>query len=215
MIDLKTLIAHEDDHLLVLNKPNGIPVQTAALDITSIESLLIDYLGDYHIISRIDQVVSGLLLIAKDKPTASSFSKRLKKQQVDKTYIAIVEGHPSKASATLTNRLVKKGSKAFVNKSEGKNAILHYNTIKKLDNYTILSIRIETGRFHQIRCQLAHMGHPIKGDLKYGSRRSNKEGGIYLHCKSVNILEYPLEDNKLSIDIDYPSMKLWDLAQTK
>ncbi len=214
MNNLKELIVFEDEDLVVFNKPIGIPVQTADKTITSIESLLSSYLAEYYIINRIDQVVSGLVLVAKNRPMASKFTRKLKKQHVNKTYFVIVEGHPTNQTATLENKVYKKGLKSFVNKSEGKRSILHYSTTKVLDNYTILTVQTETGRFHQIRCQLAHIGHPIKGDVKYGSRRSNKEGGIYLHCRSVKIINYPSEGKYLLLNAEYPALKLWKLVQT-
>lgn len=210
MGNIKDWTLFEDQNILLLNKPIGVAVQSASTSQISIENLLIESLGEYHIITRIDQVVSGIVIVAKNKDSASLLTKKLKRDQIIKQYVALVEGHPVSASKSLQNNLVKQGNKAYV-KSPGKKAILIYKTKKQLDRYTFLNIQLKTGRFHQIRCQLGHMGHPIKGDVKYGARRSNKEKGIYLHCESITITNYPDEGNHLSIKAPFPSMKLWDL----
>ena len=213
MQEFKETILFEDDHILVLNKPLGVAVQTANEEEDSVESWLKKEYKTYHIITRLDQVASGIVLIAKDKPTSNWLGRRLTKPDLDKTYITLVEGHPAETRLTINKKLIKKGSKAFVNKN-GKKAILHYSVINKLDRFTFLKIKIEFGRFHQIRCLLGHIGHSIKGDVKYGSRRNNKgEKGIYLHCSELNITGYGENKELLTIKAPPPSMKLWELLE--
>ncbi|MFM2393485.1 MAG: hypothetical protein RLZZ546_1467, partial [Bacteroidota bacterium] len=100
-------------------------------------------------------------------------------------YLAVVEGQILQEEITLEHQLIKKGSKAIVVDEKGEDARLTIQKVKNLDNYTVIKITTETGKFHQIRAQLASIGHPVKGDLKYGSKRSNAEGGIYLHCHEI------------------------------
>jgi 23S rRNA pseudouridine1911/1915/1917 synthase len=214
MLDFNDMIVYEDDHIIVLNKPLGLAVQTADENTPSIENWLASNYENYYLITRLDQVVSGLVLIAKDKPTSNWLGRRINKPDLDKTYLALVEGHPKEKRLTVSKRLIKKGSKAYVNKN-GKKAVLHYEVLNQLDNYTFLKVKIEFGRFHQIRCLLGHIGYPIKGDVKYGSRRNNKgEKGIYLHCNELKIEGYGDKKQPLTINAPHPSMKLWELWET-
>lgn len=203
-------ILYEDAYTLVINKGIGMPVQTLSPSDLSIENLLKDKGLEYHIITRLDQPVSGLCLIAKTKKAAAFYSSRLRSNEIKKEYHVIVEGHLPKDEDTLIHHLIKKGSKSFVD-ALGKASELSYKTIQKLDRYTIISALLQTGRFHQIRAQLSHIGHPIKGDLKYGARRSNKEGGLYLHSATMELELYKSDHGSLSINAPYPSMPLWQL----
>jgi 23S rRNA pseudouridine1911/1915/1917 synthase len=211
MSEEKNKIVYEDDDILIINKDLGFAVQSADKEAATIETYLKEHYEEYFIITRIDQVVSGLVLIAKNKPMANRLTRKLKANKIKKSYVVLVEGHPEPEQQIINKSLIKKGSKAYVSK-QGKKAMLMYETIKRLDRYTFLNIGIEHGRFHQIRCLLGHIGYPIKGDVKYGARRSNREGkGIYLHCDRMEIPDYSDNFGDLTIEAGFPSMKLWEL----
>lgn len=176
-------IVHENKNILIINKNCGDPVQSKDQDL--VKYLSSQRKNPLHLINRIDQPVSGLVLLAKNKRAAAYYSNLEQEDKIEKYYIAIVEGKLT-TNGSIESSIIKKGEKAFIDPN-GKDCKLHYEILKELDRYTILKIKTETGRFHQIRVQLSSIGHPIKGDLKYGAKRSNKEGGIYLHCHNMII----------------------------
>jgi 23S rRNA pseudouridine1911/1915/1917 synthase len=134
---------------------------------------------------------------------------------LDKKYLALVEGKPKSEKGEVTHHLLKMGKKSFVN-PKGAIANLAWKTVKELDRYTFLEVEIKQGRFHQIRCQLSDLGCSIKGDLKYGSRRSNKEGGIYLCCHMLSF-EHPFSGEviDLTIDVSEHKLPLWKLVYSQ
>ena len=163
-----------------------------------------------HLIRRIDTPVSGLVIIAKSKEAAAKLSAALSQESAKKQYLAIVEKADIPNEAEITHYLRKRGGKTFVsNKEEGKKATLHYQVFQTLENYLILKIKAETGRFHQIRAQLSAIGSPVKGDVKYGARRSNPDRSILLHAWK---LSYKDPFNKESVEWEAPLPKetLWD-----
>ncbi len=193
-------VVYENEDLLVLNKPCGIAVQANAVsDIVKEYSELKNC--DLHPITRIDQVVSGICLFAKNKEATATISLMLQEGKIQKKYIAIVEGHITKKENYLEDKLLKVGQKMTIS-NEGKYCKLHYKVIAELERFSKLEITTFTGRFHQIRAQLSNLGHPIKGDLKYKSKRSNKEGGIYLHSKNLS-LDWG-NGNIQQFEADYP-----------
>ena len=136
------------------------------------------------------------------------------KKKIDKTYWAIVKQKPEKHNATLIHWLKKNPknnkSTAFHKEiNEGKKAILHYELLTSLDNYHLLEVNLETGRHHQIRCQLASIGSPIKGDLKYGFDRSNKDASIHLHSRKVSFV-HPVSKAPITIIAPTPNDPIWD-----
>ncbi|MCW3160929.1 RluA family pseudouridine synthase [Chryseobacterium oryctis] len=210
-------IVYEDNHLLVINKKVGQLVQG---DKTGDESLLESikkfikkrddkpgnvFLGLVH---RIDRPTSGLVIYAKTSKALSRLTQMVKNREIKKTYWAVV----SKELIPQTQRLVhylkknEKNNKAIVfpKATDGaKEAILTYKIIKSLDNYLLLEIDLETGRHHQIRAQLSKTGVPIKGDLKYGSSRSNPDGGINLHARKLEFI-HPVTKEKVEIIASVP-----------
>lgn len=177
-------IVFEDKDLMIIDKPNGLAVQSK--DQTDLLALLKKKFNrDFFLITRLDQPVSGLVVLAKSSRAAAKASRMLQSNKIQKTYLAVVEGRPKEQEAAIESQLHKKNQKTVSDPEKGKSAVLRYRVIKNLDRYSILEINTETGRFHQIRAQLQSIGHPIKGDLKYGAKRSNKEGGIYLHCQHI------------------------------
>lgn len=171
---------------IVANKPAGIAVQHQDQEELSLEQALSAYAQcDLHTINRIDQPVSGLVLLAKSSPSAAQLHAALSEPTAHKTYLALVDKGTYPAADTLQHHLVKKGAKAFIadaKQGSAKLATLHYRTLAALDRYTLLEVTTETGRFHQIRAQLAHISAHIKGDVKYGSRRGNRDRSIHLHA---------------------------------
>jgi 23S rRNA pseudouridine1911/1915/1917 synthase len=138
----------------------------------------------------------------------------LRDKTISKTYWAVLKEHPKKEKDTLINYLKKnpKNNKSSVYAKEikdSKKAILHYNVIKKLDNYSLLEIDLETGRHHQIRAQLSSIGFPIKGDLKYGFNRSNKDGSIHLHARKIAFI-HPVSKEQISVIAPTPKEVIWD-----
>lgn len=214
---MKDQIAYEDNHLLVVNKKVGQLVQG---DKTGDESLLESiknfikirdekpgnvFLGLVH---RIDRPTSGLVIYAKTSKALSRLTQMVKNREVKKTYWAVVPKEQIPKSQRLVHYLKKneKNNKAsvFIKVTEGaKESILTYTIIKTLDNYMLLEIDLETGRHHQIRAQLSKTGVPIKGDLKYGSPRSNPDGGINLHARKLDFV-HPVTKEEITIVAPVP-----------
>jgi 23S rRNA pseudouridine1911/1915/1917 synthase len=137
----------------------------------------------------------------------------LREKTIQKTYWAVVKEAPNKDSDTLINFLKKnpKNNKSAVYIKEiedSKKAVLHYKTLKKLDNYSLLEVDLETGRHHQIRAQLSNIGSPIKGDLKYGFNRSNKDGSIHLHARKIDFV-HPVSNEAIKITAPVPDDIIW------
>ncbi|MBR0073073.1 MAG: RNA pseudouridine synthase, partial [Bacteroidales bacterium] len=181
-------IVFEDNHLIVVNK---LPSQIVQGDKTG-DLCLADFIKDYlkkkynkpgnvfcGVVHRLDRPVSGLVIFAKTSKALSRLNEQIKRHEIRKTYWAVVKNAPPKPEATLTNYLVRneKQNKSYVVDSGtngAKEAILHYRTLaQSTGGYHLLEVDLQTGRHHQIRVQLAGMGCPIKGDLKYGFPRSN------------------------------------------
>ena len=213
---------YEDNHLLVINKPPGMLVQGDATGDLS----LIDhakhyikrkydkpgnvYIGLPH---RIDRPTSGIVVLAKTSKALSRLNKQFSSREPEKSYWAIVKKPISRDSAELIHYLKKnqKKNKSFAYDKafpETKKAILHYKQIAELKNYIGLSIDLATGRHHQIRCQLATIGNPIKGDLKYGFPRSNPNGSIHLHARNITLI-HPVKKEKMSFQAEVPDDVLW------
>lgn len=220
-------IVYEDNHLLVINKKVGQLVQG---DKTGDESLLESiknyikirdqkpgnvFLGLVH---RIDRPTSGLVIYAKTSKALTRLTQMVKNRDIKKTYWAIVPKEMIPKSQKLIHYLKKneRNNKAivFTKETEGsKKAVLTYTIIKTLDNYQLLEIDLETGRHHQIRAQLSKIGIPIKGDLKYGANRSNQDGGISLHARSLEF-QHPVTKFQLNIIASAPKNDtIWQLCE--
>ena len=169
------------------------------------------FLGVVH---RLDRPVSGIVVFAKTSKALSRLNNMFRNGEVRKTYWAMVQTAPNMPEATLTNWLVRneKQNKSYVYNNEmpnAKQAILKYKTIGQTEHYTLLEVNLLTGRHHQIRCQLAAMGCPIKGDLKYGARRSNPDGSISLLSHKVEFI-HPVSKQKIVVVSPLPTEKVWD-----
>lgn len=210
-------ILYEDNHLLIINKNVGQLVQG---DKTGDESLL-DTIKNYikirdhkagnvflGLVHRIDRPTSGLVIYAKTSKALSRLTQMVKNREIKKTYWAVVPKEIVSQSQRLVHYLKKneKNNKAiiFTKPTDGaKESILTYQIIKMLDNYQLLEVDLETGRHHQIRAQLSKIGIPIKGDLKYGSSRSNANGGISLHARKLEFI-HPVTKESISITAPIP-----------
>lgn len=193
-------IVYQDNHLIIINKRVGDIVQGDKTKDKPLSDIVKEYIkvqynkpGNVYlgVVHRLDRPTSGIVIFAKTSKALTRLNKMLVDRKIKKTYLAVVKNKPEKEKDTLIHYLQKnsKNNKATVFKKptpNTKKAILHYKIIKQLDNYTILEIDLETGRHHQIRAQLSAINSPIKGDLKYGFDRSNKNGGIHLHAYKID-----------------------------
>ena len=216
-------IVHEDNHLLLVNKPAGMLVQGDATGDACLKDWAeIDVAQRHHkpgkafigVTHRLDRPTSGLVLLTRTSKALSRMSQAFASRQVDKTYWAIVEGHPEQPQGRLTDTLLRdpKKNKSFVSKRpQAKQAILNYQVIQSLDNYSLLEIQLETGRHHQIRCQLAHMGHAIVGDVKYGARRGLGDGSIGLHARSLSFT-HPTTKESMAFTAELPDCGMWGIV---
>ncbi len=216
-------VLFEDNHLIIINKQVGDIVQGDKTGDTPLSDIVKDFIKIKHnkpgnvflgVVHRLDRPTSGIVVFAKTSKALERFNKMLRDKKVTKTYWAVVKKKPLKEADTLINYLKKnpKNNKSTVFKTEAegsKKAILHYKLIKSLDNYHLLEVDLETGRHHQIRCQLAFIGCPIKGDLKYGFDRSNKNGGIHLHALKIEFT-HPVSKQQISITAPTPNDVIWE-----
>lgn len=216
-------ILYEDNHLLVVNKAVGEIVQGDKTGDTPLSDQLKQYLKEkYHkpgevflgVVHRIDRPTSGVVMFARTSKALSRLNEMLKNHtDIRKTYWAIVQGRPPMQEGTLTNWLLRneKQNKSYVvkpNTPNAKQAVLSYRTLATGDRYTLLEVNLQTGRHHQIRCQLSAVGCPIKGDLKYGAHRSNPDGGICLHARSIELV-HPVSKEHIRIEAPVPEDSLW------
>lgn len=215
-------ILFEDNHLLIINKRPG---ELSQLDKTGDNSVIEKYklyLKKKHnkkgnvflgLVNRLDRPTSGVLILAKTSKALSRMNKMLVERKILKKYLAIVEKKPIRKKNTLINFLKKnqKQNKSYIvdqTTKDSKKAILHYTTLKELDNYSLLEISLETGRHHQIRVQLSNIGCFIKGDLKYGSKRRNSDKSICLHANEISFI-HPVSKNEIKIKANTPLNNIW------
>jgi len=216
-------ILFEDNHLIIVNKQSGDIVQGDKTGDTPLSDIVKQYIKDKYnkpgnvflgVVHRLDRPTTGIIVFAKTSKALERFNKMLRDKTVNKTYWAVVKNKPKKDIDTLIGFLKKnpKNNKSTSYSSEiegSKKSILHYNTLKSLDNYHLLEVDLETGRHHQIRCQLASIGSPIKGDLKYGFDRSNKDASIHLHARKIEFI-HPVTKEKISIIAPTPNEVIWN-----
>ena len=162
---------------------------------------------------RLDRPTSGVVVFAKTSKALTRLNEMFRNGEIDKTYWAIVKKRPEKETGTLVHYLIKnektnKSTAYDKEKPNTKKAVLHYNLIATSDNYNLLEVKLETGRHHQIRSQLSKIGSPIKGDLKYGAERSNPDGSISLHARSISFI-HPVSKEKIEVTAPTPENNLW------
>jgi len=216
-------VLFEDNHLIVVNKKSGDIVQGDKTGDAPLSDIVKEYIKDKYnkpgnvflgVAHRLDRPTTGIIVFARTSKALERFNKMLRDKTVNKTYWAVVKNKPSKDSDTLIGFLKKnpKNNKSTSYSSEikdSKKAILHYKLIKSLDNYHLLEVDLETGRHHQIRCQLSAIGSPIKGDLKYGFNRSNKDASIHLHARKINFI-HPVTKEAITITAPTPKEVIWE-----
>lgn len=216
-------ILYEDNHLVIVNKKAGEIVQGDKTGDTPLSDIVKDWLKEKHnkpgnvylgVVHRLDRPVSGVVLFAKTSKALPRLNKMFAEHnKVNKTYWAIVQNRPQEPQGTLTHWLTRQEknntARAYDREVPGsKKAVLDYELIASGDKYHLLEIHLHTGRHHQIRCQLAKIGCPIKGDLKYGAPRSNPDGSISLHARTLT-LEHPVNHESISVTAPVPDDKLW------
>ena len=216
-------VLYEDNHLIIVNKQAGEIVQGDKTGDTPLSDIVKDWLKEKHnkpgnvylgIVHRLDRPVSGVVLFAKTSKALPRLNKMFAEHdKVSKTYWAIVQNRPQASKGTLTHWLTRQEknntARAYDREVPGaKKAVLDYELIASGDRYHLLEIHLHTGRHHQIRCQLAKMGCPIKGDLKYGAPRSNPDGSISLHARNLT-LEHPVSHEMISVTAPVPDDRLW------
>ena len=215
-------ILYEDNHLIIVSKASGEIVQGDKTGDTPIGEAVKQYIKEAYakpgnvflgVVHRLDRPVSGVVLFARTSKALPRLNKMFSSGEVHKTYWAITSEQPPQPEGTLVHWLVRneKQNKSYAYDREvpnSKRAELDYRLIGRSDRYFLLEINLKTGRHHQIRCQLAKIGCPIKGDLKYGAKRSNPDGSISLHARSIQFV-HPVSGKDIYVEAPVPDDKLW------
>lgn len=216
-------ILFEDNHIIAVNKTNSDIVQVDKTGDLSLEDMVKSYIKTKYnkpgevflgVTHRIDRPVSGVVLFARTSKALTRLNEMFQRKEIKKVYWAIVKEKPPKITDTLNHFIVrdqqKNKSYAFdAEKKDAKPASLTFTLIASAENYHLLEIDLHTGRHHQIRCQLAKIGCPIKGDLKYGFPRSNPDGGISLHSRKIEFI-HPVSKKLITILANPPQDALWN-----
>ena len=218
-------ILFEDNHLIIINKKPGDLTQGDKTNDQTLGDKVKNYLKKKYnkpgeaflgITHRLDRPTSGVIIFTKTSKALSRMNEMFKKNEINKIYWAIVKLVVDKTSGRLEDYLTKnpKQNKSYVTNSlnkKAKKAILYYESILNLDNYSLLKIKLETGRHHQIRTQLSKIGMSIKGDLKYGFPRPNSNGSIHLHSRKTTFI-HPVTKKEVIIIAPPPIDKIWDMC---
>jgi 23S rRNA pseudouridine1911/1915/1917 synthase len=216
-------ILFEDNHLIAINKRPGEISQGDKTKDVPLNEIIKDYLREKYqkpgniytgLLHRIDRPVSGVLIFAKTGKASERMSKLIQARAFQKTYWAVVKNQPPKESDTITHHLLKNPhlNKSFAHampKGDSKEAKLHYKLIAAIERYFLLEVNPETGRHHQIRAQLSTIGCPIKGDIKYGFDRTNKDASIHLHARKLEFI-HPIKNEPVSIIAPPPNDPVWN-----
>lgn len=215
-------VLYEDNHIIVVNKTASEIVQADKTGDTPLSETVKQYLKEKYrkpgnvflgVTHRLDRPVSGLVIFAKTSKALARLNEMFRTGGVKKTYWAVVKDKPEEPEGELVHFLVRneKQNKSYAYDKEvpnGKKAVLHYRLTGRSENYYLLEVDLKTGRHHQIRCQLAKMGCPIKGDLKYGFPRSNPDGSICLHARRVKFT-HPVSKILIELEAPLPEGNLW------
>lgn len=216
-------VIYEDNHLIAVNKNGHELVQGDKTGDASLADLLKTWLKEKYakpgnvfvgVTHRLDRPVTGVVVFAKTSKALARMNELFRTGEIKKTYWAIVRNRPPAIEQELTHWLVRneKQNKSYVcapsQKPDARKAVLHYRLLAQSEHYYLLEIDLQTGRHHQIRCQLAAIGCPIRGDLKYGAGRSNPDGGISLHARRV-LFVHPVSKQPVDIVAPVPDEPLW------
>lgn len=215
-------ILYEDNHIIIVNKAAGEIVQGDKTGDRTLCDEVKAYIKEKYakpgsvflgIPHRLDRPVSGICVFARTSKALTRLNDMFRKSEVKKTYHAIVGNCPKLPEAELVHYLTRneKQNKAYAHEKEvagSKRAVLDYKVIGQSDRYTLVEVNLHTGRHHQIRCQLAAISCPIKGDLKYGAPRSNPDGSICLHAAHIEF-EHPVSHKLISVSAPYPALPIW------
>src|SRR5690554_1674645 len=215
-------VIYEDNHLIAVNKAAGDITQGDKTGDESLPEKIKRWLAEKYkkegnvfcgVIHRLDRPTSGLVIFSKTSKALSRMNELFRKQEVQKVYWAIVEAQPKNPKGSLVHflRKNKTQNKSYAVKEgtpEAKKAVLDYQLIAQSDKYFLLEVHPKTGRHHQIRTQLSNMGCIIKGDVKYGAKRSNKDGSISLHARSATFI-HPVKKEPIEIIAKVPNEPLW------
>lgn len=216
-------VLHEDNHLIVVNKRVGDLVQGDKTGDKPLSDIVKEYIKHKYnkpgevflgVIHRLDRPTSGIVAFARTSKALSRMNELFSNRETKKTYWAVVKNKPEKNTDKLVH-FIKRNEKNNTSKAhtkevpDSKIASLDYIVFKELQNYTALEVNLHTGRHHQIRAQLAAIGSPIKGDLKYGADRSNPDGGIHLHARKLNFI-HPVSKENITIIAPTPDESIWN-----
>ena len=215
-------VVYEDNHIIVVNKTASEIVQADKTGDTPLSDTVKQYLKEKYqkpgnvfigVTHRLDRPVSGLVIFAKTSKALTRLNEMFRTNAVKKTYWAVVKNAPKEPEGELVHFLVRneKQNKSYAYEKEvpnSKKAVLDYRLIARSDHYYLLEVDLKTGRHHQIRCQLAKMECPIKGDLKYGAQRSNPDGSICLHARRVRFV-HPVSKELIELEAPLPPGNLW------
>ena len=230
-------VLYEDNHIIAVNKTCNEIVQGDKTGDTPLSETVKAYIKEKYnkpgevflgVTHRLDRPTSGVVLFARTSKALTRLNEMFREKSavshqpsaITQTYWAIVQGAPKQSEARLENYLIRNEAqnKSYISTppkpspqgrdKDAKLAVLTYKTLVKGDHYTLLEVNLETGRHHQIRCQLAAIGCPIKGDLKYGAKRSNPDGGICLHARQIEFI-HPVSEQNICITAPVPNDSLW------
>lgn len=215
-------VLYEDNHIIIVNKRSGEIVQADKTGDRPLSDMVKQYIKETYakpgsvfigVPHRLDRPVSGVVVLAKTSKALTRLNGMFAAGEVRKTYWAITKNRPSQEEGTLVHWLVRneQQNKCFAydrEKPKSKKAELHYQVLGCTDNYTLIEVELHTGRHHQIRCQLAAIGCPIKGDLKYGAKRSNPDGSISLLARRVSFI-HPVSKTLVDVVAPLPQDNLW------
>jgi len=216
-------VLYEDNHLLIVNKRPGDIVQGDKTGDKPLSEVVKSYIADKYnkpgavylgVVHRLDRPTSGIVVFARTSKALSRLNKMFAQRETKKTYWAVVKNQPENPKDRLIHYLKRnpKQNKSYAHSNEvpdSKKGILTYEILKELNNYYLLKIDLETGRHHQIRSQLSAINCPIKGDLKYGFDRSNKDGSIHLHARELTLI-HPVKKESLHLIAPPPNDVIWD-----
>ena len=221
-------VLHEDNHLIIVNKNCGEIVHSDVTGDVPLDQMVKDYLKKKYnkpsevflgVAHRVDRPVSGIVVFARTTKALVRLNRMFQEKLIKKTYWAIVKNLPPNDEGTLIHYVIRntKNNRSYICTSEhrdSKKAVLHYKHIASSERYHLLEIDLKTGRHHQIRCQLAAIGCPVRGDLKYGYARSNPNGGISLHSRQITF-KHPVKEDIINLTAPLPDDPLWKAFDSK